>query len=56
MLCSNGYLLLSVPADVVNLCGKIRIRKPRHYGGQAMQTNGEILSNGKGKRLFFVVR
>ena len=27
-------LQFSVPTDVINLCGKIRIRKPRHYGGQ----------------------
>ena len=26
----------SVPIDVINLCGKIRIWKSRHYGGQAM--------------------
>ena len=25
-----------VPTDVINLCGKIRIRKSYHYGGQAM--------------------
>ena len=29
-------LLFSAPTDVINLCGKIRIRKSRHYGGQAM--------------------
>ena len=28
--------IFSVPTDVINLCGKIRIRKSRHYGGQAM--------------------
>ena len=28
--------IFSVPAGVINLCGKIRIRKSRHYGGQAM--------------------
>ena len=26
----------SVPTDVINICRKIRIRKFRHYGGQAM--------------------
>ena len=28
--------VFSVPTDVINLCGKVRIRKSRHYGGQAM--------------------
>ena len=32
----SKYNLFSIPADVINLCGKIRIRKSRHYGGQAM--------------------
>ena len=32
----------SVPTNVIDLCGKIRIRKSRHYGGQAMYTNGPI--------------
>ena len=26
-------LVFSVPTDVINLCGKIQIRKSRHYGG-----------------------
>ena len=33
-----------IPTDVNNLCGKIRIRKSRHYGGQVMQTNRAIFS------------
>ena len=24
--------IFSVPTDVINICGKIRIRKSRHYG------------------------
>ena len=28
--------IFSVPTDVSNLCGKIRIRKSRHYGEEAM--------------------
>ena len=34
----------SFPIDAINLCGKIRIRKSHHYGGQAMQTNRAIFS------------
>ena len=30
------HTLFSVPTDVNNVCGKIRIRKYRHNGGQAM--------------------
>ena len=53
--CSEETVLFSVPIDVINLCGNIR--KFRHCGGQAMQTNGAILSmNGKRKQLFFVAR
>ena len=33
---SKLIIVLSVPTDVINLCRKIRIRKSRHYGGQAM--------------------
>ena len=29
-------ILFFVPTDVINLCGKIRIWKFCHYGGQAM--------------------
>ena len=29
------FLLFFVPTDVIRLCGKIRIRKSCHYGGQA---------------------
>ena len=29
-------LQFSLSTDVINLCGKIRIRKSRHYGGQAV--------------------
>ena len=32
----NAVLLLSVPIDVINLCGKVWIIKSRHYEGQAM--------------------
>ena len=28
--------IFSVPTGVINLCGKIQIRKSPHYGGQAM--------------------
>ena len=28
-------ILFSIPIDVINLCGRIRIRKSCHYGGQA---------------------
>ena len=30
------FLIFSVPTDVINLCGKNRIRKSRHFGGKAM--------------------
>ena len=30
------FFIFSVPTDVINLRGKIRIQKSRHYGGQAM--------------------
>ena len=43
----------SVPTDVINLLGKIWIRKPHHYGGQAMSTNGAILSNQKEDIIFY---
>ena len=32
----HTLLLFSVPTDVINLCGKIPIRKLRHHGGEAM--------------------
>ena len=50
-----GVQVFSVPTEVINLYGKLQIRKYRHYGGQAVWTNGVILSNSKRKRLFFVV-
>ena len=28
------HSVFPVPTDVINLCGKNRIRKSRHYGGQ----------------------
>ena len=35
--CSHPhFILFSVLTDVINLCGKIRIRKPRHDGGQTV--------------------
>ena len=33
---STWIELFSVPSDFINLCGKIGIRKSRHYGGQVM--------------------
>ena len=51
-----GVQVFSVPTEVINLYGKLQIWKYRHYGGQAVWTNGAILSNSKRKRLFFVVR
>ena len=53
---TEAVMIFSVPTDVINLCGKIRIRKSRHYGGQTMKTNGAILSNGKSRQLFYIVR
>ena len=36
ILFAKKYLDISVPTDVINLCGKIRIQKSRHYGIQTM--------------------
>ena len=48
--------IFSVPTDVINLCGKIRIRKSRHYGGQACKQTKRFSVMTKGRDYLFAVR